>query len=73
MWAQFHPLVFSIQGFFLYLHGERETSFVAPNLYKYIAAGQGNKKISFPFSPTIPHIIKRLLSTKGASAISPMQ
>jgi hypothetical protein len=45
-------------------------------LYIYIyciAAGLGNKKISFPFSPQHPSYIKRWLSTKGASAISPMQ
>jgi hypothetical protein len=39
----------------------------------YIAAGLGNKKISFPFSPHHPSYYKRWLSTKGASAISPMQ
>jgi hypothetical protein len=39
----------------------------------YIAAGLGNKKIRFPFSPHHPSYNKRWLSTKGASAISPMQ
>jgi hypothetical protein len=39
----------------------------------YIAAGLGNKNISFPFSPHHPSYNKRWLSAKGASAISPMQ
>jgi hypothetical protein len=39
----------------------------------YIAAGLGNKKISFPFSPHHPSYNKRWLSSKGMSAILPMQ
>jgi hypothetical protein len=42
-------------------------------IYIYIAAGLGNKKISFPSSPHHPSYNKRWLSIKGASAISPMQ
>jgi hypothetical protein len=49
-----------------------EISLVAPKSI-YITAGLGIKKISFSFSVHHSSYNTRLLSTKGESAISPMQ
>jgi hypothetical protein len=51
----------------------REGNIARSAKYIYIAAGLGNKKISFPFSPHHSSYNTRRLSTKGESAISLMQ
>jgi hypothetical protein len=68
---------YSVQSFYLSLHVKRKHRSQRPkSIYTYSkGAALGNKKISFPFSPTVLHLRRgRRLSTKvAASAISLMQ